>query len=68
MRQLWRPRLFDRGTWEDWEAAGRPEPRARARERVRALLASHEVPALPDGMPAELDRIVAAFAAEAGVG
>ena len=68
MRQLWRPRLFDRGTWEDWEAAARPEPRARARERVRALLASHEVPALPDGMPAELDRIVAAFAAEAGVG
>lgn len=44
------------------------EPRAHARERARALLASHEVPALPDGMPAELDRIVAAFAAEAGVG
>jgi trimethylamine--corrinoid protein Co-methyltransferase len=68
MRQLWRPRLFDRGTWEDWEAAGRPEPRVRAQERVRALLASHEVPALADGLPAELDRIVAAFAAEAGVG
>ena len=68
MRQLWRPRLFDRGTWEDWEAAGRPEPRARARDRVRALLASHEVPPLPEGMPAELDRIVATFAVEAGVG
>jgi trimethylamine--corrinoid protein Co-methyltransferase len=68
MRQLWRPRLFDRRTWEDWEAAGRPEPRAGARERVRALLASHEVPELPDGVPAELDRIVAAFAAEAGIG
>ncbi len=67
MRQLWRPRLFDRRTWEDWEAASQPEPRAAARDRVRALLASHSVPDLPDGVPAELDRIVAAFAAEAGV-
>lgn len=67
MRRLWRPRLFDRGTWEDWQAAGRPEPRARARERANALLASHVVPDLPDGMPAELDRIVAAFTAEAGI-
>jgi len=67
MRELWRPRLFDRGTWEGWEAAGRPGPRARARERVRALLAAHEVPALPDGVPAELDRVVAACSAEAGI-
>jgi trimethylamine--corrinoid protein Co-methyltransferase len=67
MRELWRPRLFDRGTWEGWEAAGRPGPRARAGERVRALLAAHEVPALPDGLPAELDRIVAGCAAEAGI-
>jgi trimethylamine--corrinoid protein Co-methyltransferase len=67
MRELWRPRLFDRGTWEDWQAAGRPDSRARARERVRSVLASHEVPALPDGVATELDRIVAAFAEEAGV-
>jgi trimethylamine--corrinoid protein Co-methyltransferase len=67
MRELWRPRLFDRGTWEGWEAAGRPGPRARARERVRALLEAHEVPSLPDGVPEELDRIVAGCAAEAGI-
>jgi trimethylamine--corrinoid protein Co-methyltransferase len=68
MRELWRPRLFDRGTWEDWEAADRPEPRARARERADALLASHVVPELPNGVSAELDRIVAAFSHEAGIG
>jgi len=67
MRELWQPRLFDRGTWEDWEAAGRPSPRDRARERARALLAAHVPPALPDGMAGELDAIVAAFSREAGV-
>jgi trimethylamine--corrinoid protein Co-methyltransferase len=68
MRSLWQPRLFHRGTWEEWEAAGRPSPRDRARERARALLASHVPVALPDGLAGELDRIVAAFAREAGVG
>ena len=67
MRALWQPRVFDRGTWEDWEAAGRPSPRDRARERARALLASHIPPPLPDGLAGELDAIVAAFAREAGV-
>ena len=39
MRELWQPRLFDRGTWEEWEAQGRQAPRDRARERARSLLA-----------------------------
>ncbi len=68
MRDLWQPRLFDRGTWEDWEAGGRPSPRDRARERARSLLASHVPPPLPDGLADELDRIVAAWSREAGVG
>ena len=68
MRGLWQPRLFDRGTWEEWEAAGRPVPRDRARERARALLASHVPPPLPDGMEAELGRLVDAFSREAGAG
>jgi len=67
MRGLWQPRLFDRGTWEDWEAGGRPTPRDRARVRARSLLATHEPPPLPDGVGDELDRIVDAFAREAGV-
>jgi trimethylamine--corrinoid protein Co-methyltransferase len=68
MRGLWQPRLFDRGTWEDWEAAGRPTPRDRARERARSLLASHVPPPLAEGLADEMDAIVAAFSREAGVG
>jgi trimethylamine--corrinoid protein Co-methyltransferase len=67
MRELWQPRLFDRGTWEDWEAAGRPSPRDRARERARSLLAAHVPLPLDDGLADELDAIVAAFSREAGV-
>jgi len=68
MRGLWQPRLFDRGTWEDWEAGGRQTPRDRARERARSLLATHVPPPLADGLGKELDAIVAAFSREAGVG
>jgi len=67
MRGLWQPGLFDRGTWEEWEAHGRPGPRDRARERARSLLDRHVPPPLPDGVGEELDRIVAAFSREAGV-
>ncbi len=67
MRGLWQPRLFDRGTWEAWEDAGRPSPRDRARERARDLLATHVPLPLDEGLAAELDAIVTAFAREAGV-
>jgi trimethylamine--corrinoid protein Co-methyltransferase len=67
MRQLWQPRYFDRRTWEDWEAAGRPTPPDRAHDRVRAILESHVVMPLPEGVPGELDRIVDAFDARVGV-
>ncbi len=68
MRGLWLPRLFDRGTWEEWEAAGRPAPRERARERARSLLTTHVPAPLEAGLAAELDRIVGAFSREAGIG
>ncbi len=67
MRRLWQPRFFDRRTWEVWDTAGRPEAAARARERVRSILASHEPLPLPDGVSGELDRIVEAFEARAGL-
>ena len=67
MRALWQPRLFDRGTWEAWEAAGRPSARDRARERARSLLASHVPAPLEVGLEKELDAILSAFSREAGV-
>ncbi len=58
MRERWMARFFGRETWEDWEAAGRPEPRDRARERALAILAEHEPMPLPDGVEEELIRII----------
>lgn len=59
MRGLWRSRFFDRGTWEQWEQAGRPEPRRRARERARQLVAEHRPMPLPDGVEQQLLEVIA---------
>ena len=56
-----------RRTWEEWEASGRTAPPDRAHERVRAILESHVPLPLSDGIPAELDGIVAAYEVRAGV-
>ena len=58
MRRNWRPRYFDRSTWEEWEAAGEPSPRDRARERASQILAEHVPDPLPDGTEAELLRVI----------
>ncbi len=60
MRRLWQSRFFNRDSWEDWEAAGRPEPRDRARERARTILAEHTPMPLPDGVEEELLEAIAA--------
>jgi len=67
MRELWMPKMFERGPWEDWEAAGRPGSRERAAERVRTILETHRAAPLPGRVTDELDRIVAAYALRAGV-
>ena len=67
MRELWMPRMFERGPWEDWEAAGRPGALERARQRVRAILETHHAEPLPGGVADELDRIVTAYSVRAGV-
>jgi trimethylamine--corrinoid protein Co-methyltransferase len=54
MRELWMPRFFDRDAWEDWEAAGRPEARDRAHERVATILAENEPEPLPEDVEREL--------------
>lgn len=62
--ELWMPETFGRETLEAWLAAGRPDPRGRARERVRTILAEHEPEPLPEDVDRELARIVAAREAE----
>ncbi|OGN80671.1 MAG: hypothetical protein A2X23_07360 [Chloroflexi bacterium GWC2_73_18] len=66
MRELWMPRSFDRRSWEEWEADGRPEPADRARERVRAILAEHRPAPLEPGLEPELDAVIAAYEHQMG--
>lgn len=61
MRDFWMPKFFNRATWEDWDAAGRPTPQDAAREKVREILRTHETEPLPEDMDKELQRIIVAF-------
>jgi trimethylamine:corrinoid methyltransferase-like protein len=53
------PRLFDRGVYEAWDAAGRVDLARRARDKALALLAEDDGCDLPPDVSAELDAIVA---------
>jgi trimethylamine---corrinoid protein Co-methyltransferase len=65
MREFWRETFMDRRTWDAWVAEGRPDPRVRADDRVRELLATHRPEPLPEGMEAELDAIMETYEAQA---
>jgi trimethylamine--corrinoid protein Co-methyltransferase len=52
------PDLVSRGSRAAWEAAGAPDMRTRARERVQHLLDRHQPVPLPDGIAARLAEIV----------
>ncbi len=58
MRELWRSSYFSRESWEDWRAAGKPEPRDRARARAEEILATHEPHPLPGGAAEEIRKVV----------
>ena len=63
MGELWRATYMDGSSWEEWEAAGEPDPRDVALAGVRRLLAEHESEPLDDAVARELSRIVAAYEA-----
>ena len=52
--ELLQTTLADRQARPAWEAAGRPDSRARAIARVDKLLAEHKVPGLPPGVDAAI--------------
>jgi len=68
MGELWRSRILDDTSWEEWEAAGEPDAVARAEAEVRRLLAEHEPEPLEEDLARELERIVAAYEAQALAG
>jgi trimethylamine:corrinoid methyltransferase-like protein len=65
MGELWRSRILDDTSWEEWEAAGEPDAVARAEAEARRLLAEHEPEPLAEDLARELARIVAAYEAQA---
>jgi trimethylamine--corrinoid protein Co-methyltransferase len=56
--------LVGTDTWDAWVEGGRPEPKDRAREKARELLATDQPEPLPEDVDAELRAIVAAREAE----
>ena len=59
MRAMSAPRIFDRGVYEVWDAAGRVDLERRARDKALALLDEDGGCDLPPDVSAELDAIVA---------
>lgn len=59
MRRKWQSRFFGRETWEEWEAGGRPDPRARAKERARQILEEHVPMPLPAGVLDDIEGVIA---------
>jgi trimethylamine--corrinoid protein Co-methyltransferase len=58
--EVWRPRAFRKGTFE--ECAGRSLAEE-ASERAREIIATHEVPALPEDADRHIDDIIGDWAA-----
>ena len=58
--EVWRPRVFQRGTFEEF--AGRPLA-AEAAARAREILEAHEVPPLPEDADRHIDELIGHWAA-----
>jgi trimethylamine--corrinoid protein Co-methyltransferase len=58
--EVWRPRAFQRGTFEEF--AGRPLAHEAA-ARARDILAAHEVPPLSEDADRHIDEVIAGWAA-----
>ena len=52
------PRLFDRKTYDSWEAAGAKDIRELAREKAREILSTHQVEPLPQEVEEQLQGII----------
>ncbi|HMK92991.1 MAG TPA: trimethylamine methyltransferase family protein, partial [Thermoleophilia bacterium] len=58
MKDVWRPRLFDRSAYDVWDREGRPGAHERAAALAGDLVAGHEVPLLDAEKAATLRRII----------
>ena len=67
MRSQSQPKLIDRRTREDWEAAGKTDIYQRALEEARYILENHTPEPLPEDVRATMRSIVEEAEAELGV-
>jgi len=67
MRSQSQPKLIDRRTREDWEAAGRTDLYQRASEEARYILENHKPEPLPENVLTTIRSIVEESEAELGV-
>jgi len=67
MRELSQPELIDRRVREEWLERGGGDVYQRALGKARQLLETHEPLPLPDGVPAELRRIITGAERELGL-
>ena len=58
MRELWRPKVWDREPYESWLQGGKRGALEKATEIADEVLATHEPEPLPEDVQAELRRIV----------
>lgn len=66
MRRLWMPGFFDRRSWEEWDAAGKPGPRRSAQAKVRQLLDAHDSRPLDESLDKEILAIIRAYEDDEG--
>ncbi len=57
-RERWYPGVFERGNYDQWQAAGGKSLGERAAERVKEILAEHKPEPLPDGVVQAIKAIV----------
>lgn len=58
-KEFWFPKLMDRNKYSTWQAAGSKRLGDRVRQRVTEILATHQVPPLPETVEAGIDRLLA---------
>jgi trimethylamine--corrinoid protein Co-methyltransferase len=65
-REHWYPDLFERGGYNQWQAAGGQSLGERAAERVTKILAEHQPEPLPEEISRKVEEIVGASAGGGG--
>lgn len=56
--EIWNPTLMDRDRWVNWEAAGATTMTDRIKQKIAAILATHQPPPLPEGVAEQIEAVL----------